>query len=178
MCGSWQSDVSDTVRCAWQWWQQTVLLQQWVATGSCLYCEIILWGCLGPRLRHRLSANNTTQPTQHNKTQHPSYTNSNNQRCRTVPNTTAAVGFTVGVLYQLTVLRKHSHYFIRQISSLTSAHQSVWLWAIGWAGQVSAVNGSERSDKDRHLMKQYRFAHLQIFGAATQYRYSAVNGNV
>jgi len=36
---------------------------------------------------HAVPANNTTQ--------HPSYTNSNNLRCRTVPSTTAAVCVTV-----------------------------------------------------------------------------------
>jgi len=82
------------------------------------------------------------------------------------------------VLYQLTVLRKPAQYFIRQIPSVTSTHQSAWLWAIGSSGHVIAFNGTERSDKERHVMKQYRCADLLIFGAAAQYRYRAVNGNL
>jgi hypothetical protein len=60
ICGCWQSDVSDTVRCVWQWWQQTVLQRQWGATG-CLYCETMLWVRLGPGLQHTL-CQLTTQP--------------------------------------------------------------------------------------------------------------------
>jgi hypothetical protein len=64
ICGCWYSGVSDTVRCAWQWWQQRVLQHQWGATG-CLYCENMFWRCVslsGSEItKHAVSANNTTQ---------------------------------------------------------------------------------------------------------------------
>ena len=174
ICGCWQSDVSDTVRCAWQWWQQTVLQHQWGAAG-CLYCESMFWRCAslsGSEItKHAVSANNTTR--------HPSYINSNNPRCRTDPSTPAAVCYSQYaryVLYQLTVLCKHGHYFIWQIPSVTSTHQFAWLWTICSAGHISTVNGTKWSGKDRQLMKQYHCVHLLIFGTAAQYRYSAVKG--
>jgi len=40
------------------------------------------------------------------------------------------------------------------------------------------VRSTERNGKDGHLMNQYRCDDLLIFGAAAQYRYSAVRGNV
>ena len=75
ICGCWLSDVGDTVRCAWQWGQQTVLQHQWGAAG-CLFCENMFWRCVsqaGSEITiHAVSANNTKQhnPTQHIKTQH------------------------------------------------------------------------------------------------------------
>ena len=91
ICGCWQRDVSETMRCAWQWWQQTVLQHQLGATG-CLYCENMFWGCVS------LSGSEITKLLCQLTTQHPSYTNSNNLRCRKVPSITAAVCVTVIVL--------------------------------------------------------------------------------
>lgn len=92
ICGCWQRDISDTVRCAWQWWQQSVVQHQWGATG-CLYCENMLWGCVsvsGSEItQHAVSDNNTTQ--------HPSYINNNNLRFQTVASITAIICVTQSV---------------------------------------------------------------------------------
>ena len=176
ICGCWQRDVSDTVRCAWQWWQQTVLQHQWGAAG-CLYCENMFWGNVslsGSEItKHAVSANNTTQ--------HPSYINSNNLRFRTVPSITATVCFTVSVLgmccinwryYGNTVIILSDNYRLQLQPTYLSG-----VWKIHWAGHVRTIKVTNWSGNGGHLMKPYRCAHLLIFGAVAQYRYSAVKGN-
>jgi len=176
ICGCWQSDVSDTVRCAWQWWQQTVLQHQRGAAG-CLCCGNMFWKCVGLSgseiTKHAVSANSTTQ--------HHSSINSNNLWCRTVPSTKTAVLVTVSVFGMCCI---NWRYFGNTDIILSDKYRLQFpptslsgVWKICWAGHVTTVKGTKQSGKDGHLMKQYRCAYLLIFGAAAQYRYSAIRGN-
>jgi len=109
-----------------------------------------VWVCLGPRLRHTLFQ----LPTHHNTTQHPPIQRVTTSDAAPFPALLQNCYSQCAryVLYELTALWKQGHYFIWQISSVTSTHYSGRLWAICSAGHVSAVNGTKVSGNGGHLM--------------------------